>query len=43
MAAFFRGLAPRLAHEELRFLLARVHLYDVDGEGQVGDGPGQGA
>ncbi|KAG2493237.1 hypothetical protein HYH03_008653 [Edaphochlamys debaryana] len=35
VAAFFRRLAPRLGMDDMRHLLAQVHLYDVEGVGQV--------
>lgn len=35
VADFFRALSPRISADDLRYLLAQVHVYDVDGVGQV--------
>ncbi|KAG2427358.1 hypothetical protein HXX76_012552 [Chlamydomonas incerta] len=35
VADFFRALSPRISANDLRYLLAQVHVYDVDGVGQV--------
>ena len=37
VAELFRRLDPRIQPDALRMLLAQVHLYDVDGVGQVRD------